>query len=162
MISSPWANWSPSFQRVMTLGDVCLFRVHTQAQSLVFTQTFATSYLHCHNEDISPKINIPEQKLKRSKKGTKSRTPFALPLKVLTLDLVACYARVLLGLTLHPSSSPWVLLKSNVDVVKPGQTRHMARYQHIGHVLKNTPRILLSFGGQAFLLFSHARKRIQT
>lgn len=39
LVNSHWTNWSPSFQHVMALGNVCLSWMHTQVQSLVFTQT---------------------------------------------------------------------------------------------------------------------------
>lgn len=66
MISSPWGNWLSSFQCRITLGNASFEYTGTEFS---FKPGFATSYLHCCNEDISSKINISEQLLKRSKRG---------------------------------------------------------------------------------------------
>lgn len=67
MISSRWGNWPSSFQCRVTLGNNSFECTGTEFS---FNSGFATSYWHCHNQDISYKINISEQLLKRSKRGT--------------------------------------------------------------------------------------------
>ena len=107
MISSPWGKWPASFQPMITLGNVSF---ECTGSEFSFKSDFATSYLHCHNKDISPKINIPEQLLMRSKRGTKGNPPLHflslqpslrmwLPIRSMWFHLV---------LTLYVHSFPWV------------------------------------------------------
>lgn len=60
-----------SFQCLITLGNTSF---ECTASEFSVESQFATAYLHCHNEDISSKINIPEKLLKRSRRGAKRRT----------------------------------------------------------------------------------------
>lgn len=46
-----------SFQCLITLGNISF---ECTASEFSVESEFATAYLHCHNEDISSKINIPE------------------------------------------------------------------------------------------------------
>lgn len=63
--------WPSSSQCLITLGNILFACIDSQSS---VKSEFATSYLHCHHEDISSKINVPEQLFKRSKRGTKRGT----------------------------------------------------------------------------------------
>ena len=58
LVISRWANWSPSFQHVTALGNVCLSWMHTQAQSLVFTQTLSLHICTTTMRTFHPKLTL--------------------------------------------------------------------------------------------------------
>lgn len=58
LVNSHWANWSPSFQHVMALGNVCLSWMHTQVQSLVFTQTLPLHIYTTTVRTFHPKLTL--------------------------------------------------------------------------------------------------------
>lgn len=71
MISSPQGNRLPSFQCMITLGNVSF---ECTGPELGFKSDLAILYLHSCNEGISSKIMISEQLLKSSKRGANQGT----------------------------------------------------------------------------------------